>query len=508
MADRIRRIEAIEGEVRSEPLNRNFSYVESKAHEAKEKAEDTESRFSDLKDDIEEDFNNLEKDIRSKLMIGQGDVYQKRVNRLYFGPHDDSIFRCAQRANQGLTYVYHNNKEKAFTISRVEGSSWEARERQRITEFHLNGDGGDVPHVAYSNKLALAHQGISGIVEGSGITFICGANTGDGSNGGKGFSEVRWRGSDTDGNDVTTYKLFGDSNSTHKLNVFNHATPCITPDGSKVILATSAEFEGGARYCFVYDRHQIKNSSNPLNVEPLNIFRIEIAPFRWGNVVQDITTDGTFIYIAVGSSNPKDPNSLIIHDMTGKFYGWYRIDGSIGDYSIDELEGKTSRGIPKRMEPEGLSKRNGRLLYQTTDEWEDDKGNYTQRFKVIHELTNDPVGAQPINRGWQSLDPPSGLHLPRISTNLSYDADTAFSIGGYDRVKEEMNEILRYRSQHQYRLHDIRDSANKVQYSVFSPYFNESQYTIFRSRVNNNNGSGANFQTQDSDNPGRISLRS
>lgn len=34
MADRIQRIEAIEGEVRSEPLNRNFSYVESKAHEA------------------------------------------------------------------------------------------------------------------------------------------------------------------------------------------------------------------------------------------------------------------------------------------------------------------------------------------------------------------------------------------------------------------------------------------------------------------------------------------
>lgn len=437
---------------------------------------------------------------------GGNDVYQKRVNRPYLGDYDNTIFSGAERANQGMTYVAHDGKEKIFMVSRVEGAAWEEQEKQRITEFHLNDDGSDIDHEVYSHKLSLSHQGISGIVEDGGITFICGANTGDADNASKGFSEVKWNGADTDEGDVTTYRLFGDSGSNHNLSVFNHATPCITPDGSKVILATSAEFEGGARYCFVYDRKQIKESSNTLEVEPLNNFRIEIAPYKWGNVVQDITSDGEYIYIAVGHSDPKNPNSLVVHDLTGKFYGFYRVDGAIGDYSIEELEGNTSKGKPKRMESEGLSIRKGKLLFQTTDEWEDSDGDYTQRFKVIHELTNDPENADPINRGWQSFDPPSGLHLPRIGTSLSYDKDSSFNVASYDHETGEFTDILKYSSQHQFQFYDSRSEADSDQNAVLAPHFDEGQYVSFRSDRDNESGAGFNMHTKDSNTPGRISL--
>jgi len=448
----------------------------------------------------------LDDSLRKSVPKGSNNVYQKRVNRPYFGDYDNPIFSGAERANQGMTYVDHDGKDKIFMVSRVEGEAWEEQEKQRITEFHLNDDGGDVNHQAYSQKLSLAHQGISGIVEDDGITFICGANTGDGDNASKGFSEVIWKGADTDENDVTTYRLFGNSGTNHNLSAFNHATPCITPDGSKVILATSAEFEGGARYCFVYDRQQVKKSSDTLEVEPLNIFRIEIAPYKWGNVVQDIVSDGTYIYIAVGHSDPKNPNSLVVHDLTGKFYGFYRVDGAIGDYSFEELEGRTSKGNPKRMESEGLSIRKGKLSFQTTDEWEDQDGDYTQRFKVIHELTDDAENANPINRGWQSFDPPSGLHLPRIATSLSYDKDAAFNIASYDSETEKFREILKYDSQHQFKIQDSRSEADSDQSTVISPYFDDSQYVIFRSDRNNESGAGFNMHTKGSKTPGRISL--
>src|SRR5699024_8584379 len=143
----------------------------------------------------------LDDSLRKSVPKGSNKVFQKRVNRPYFGDCDNPIFSGAERANQGMSYVDHDGKDKIFMVSRVESAAWEGQEQQRVTEFYLNDDGGDVNHQAYSQKLSGAHQGISGIVEDDGITSICGANTGDGDNASKGFSEVIRKGADTDEND-------------------------------------------------------------------------------------------------------------------------------------------------------------------------------------------------------------------------------------------------------------------------------------------------------------------
>ena len=76
-------IEAIQGKVRSEPLNRNFSYVETKSHDAKETSEmleselrnDLEAHISDTVNphDMQNKLDNLENVIDDKL--------DRKVNR-------------------------------------------------------------------------------------------------------------------------------------------------------------------------------------------------------------------------------------------------------------------------------------------------------------------------------------------------------------------------------------------------------------------------------------------
>ena len=76
-------LEAIQGKVRSEPLNRNFSYVETKSHDAKETSEmleselrnDLEAHISDTVNphDMQNKLDNLENVIDDKL--------DRKVNR-------------------------------------------------------------------------------------------------------------------------------------------------------------------------------------------------------------------------------------------------------------------------------------------------------------------------------------------------------------------------------------------------------------------------------------------
>lgn len=469
-------------------------------------------KIDELIEQLKNDFNNLKEktmnEIYSLMKKSHGGVYQKKVIEPFFGYGNNKIFDGAERANQGLAYVNHNGKEKIFMLSRVRGESWSSQERQRITEFNYKEDGSIVEHNSFSGILNLSHQGISAFVEDDQIVLICGANTGDGIDQSKGYSKVYWRGSQTNDSDVISYPLLGKTNSNHPLEMFNHATPTASPDGKYIVLLVASTLPGGIRYALVYDRKKVESYSNSLDCEPLNVFRVQPAPMTWGNVVQDVACDGSYIYISTGNPDPNSPNNLIIHEMNGIYVGYTRIDGSLGDYSLNQLKGNTLLGNPVQHEPEGLTIRGNELLYQTVDVWQDNQGNYTRRSKVIHKITNNSDGAKPINRGWQPLDSPAGLHLPSAKTKISYDKGDAFSIGAYDPEKRTLEETIRYSANHQLRLFDIRPKTTRNQHFTIAPYYNieKGQYVTVRSDRTNNQGSGMNMHTSKSSNAGRISF--
>ena len=463
---------------------------------------DFRNELDDFKDVLENEVNDL---LSQSLKKSHGGIYQKKMMKAEMGFNGNEIFTGADKANQGMAYVEHNGKGKIFFISKVQGDSWNSNERQRITEFEYKEDGSTVEHTTYSNILNLGHQGISAYVdENNDIILIAGANTGSGLDSAKGYSKIKWRGRDTNDSDVQSYTLFGVSNGSHKFEMFNHATPTCTPDGQYIILSVATTLDSGTRYCLVYDRKQVEDERDPLNTEPLNVFKIDIPPYTWGNVVQDLASDGSYIYVATGSGDPKAPNNLVIHEMNGTHLGYTRVDGSLGDYTIADLEGSSRYGKPTQLEPEGLTIIGQNLLYQTTDVWKDSDDNYTKRDKVIHKINR--TEGDPINRGWQYLESPAGVHLPDVKTNVSYDQDSAFVLGNFNPASKEMREVIRYSTSNIFRFYDTRDNVDDrgQNFTIGTDFIGQIPY--LRADSNLSNGSGINLHTSKSNSPGRISL--
>ena len=189
--------------------------------------------------------------------------------------------------------------------------------------------------------------------------------------------------------------------------------------------------------------------------------------------------------------------------MNGTHLGYTRVDGSLGDYTIAELEGASRYGKPTAIEPEGLTIMGQNLLYQTTDVWKDSDDNYTKRDKVIHKINRNE--GDPINRGWQYLESPAGVHLPSVKTNVSFDLGDAFVIGGFSPQTNEMREMFRFTSSNLYRFKDIRDGADSdYNFTIGTDSIGHIPY--IRADQNNALGSGINMHTSKSETPSRISL--
>src|SRR5699024_4666486 len=145
---------------------------------------------------------------------------------------------------------------------------------------------------------------------------------------------------------------------------------------------------------------------------------------------------GKYVYFAIGHYNKGTPSILQIYTITGMYVGHYKVDGSIGDYNRTELKNKNF----VQSEPEGIDIRGNKILYQTTDVWKDSSGKTIKSEKVIHEITNDETG-EPINRGYQDIEPPSTLHLID-DTDLSVEENSTFTLGMFYRELLEMKNML------------------------------------------------------------------
>lgn len=450
------------------------------------------------------------KEAMKRIGVASADtVYQHKMMEAVFGFGGNEIFEAGDRAPQGMAYANVNGVEKVFILSRAnDAESWSSTERQRITEFTLRDDGGTRAHTVFSQPLNLSHQGLSAYVENGKLYLYAGMNTGTGQNASKGFSKIEWKGASTSDANVQSFQLFGNSGSGHPFSVHHKVTTTVSEDGTYLVCTGHTEYESNTRYMFVYDRQQVEGASNPLNVQPLNFFKIDPPKYRYGHVVQDLACDGKYIYLFCGDPKPKYANIINIFSMSGYHVGFFHVDGTVADYSLSELSGHPSLGTPTQMEAEGVALRNGNLLLLFTDVWESN-GEYTRRSKVVYEVNNESAGGQPVNRGYIYPESPA-FHLYGSSDDLTVTFGDAFQASQYDETRQIFREMFGYHQQNEFEIYDTRDgSDNDTPFSIYVERADGRDYVALRARTNYNNGGGINIYGDDDPTvPGNIILYS
>ncbi|PAD17414.1 tail fiber domain-containing protein [Shouchella clausii] len=479
--------------------------------------------------------------------------YQRKLFEPFVGWGDTELFPSAATAPQGLAQVTINGQTKIFMLSRVAGSAWSVDERSRIVEFNLSEDGEEVRPIAYSKPLKLGHQGLSALVENGRVYLFSGANTGGGLNSQKGYSKIEWRGSETSDKDVVTYRLFGDAGSGHLLQDHYRSTPCVSSDGQLVILSTQGTWEGNVRYCVVYNRMEIENADIPAEVMPINVFKTPTPTSDNTHIVQDVASDGKYLFILRGGVHPLGSNVIQIFEVTGYEVGSFNADLSLGDYSEAELLGGASDlGIPVQHEPEGIDVKDGQLLVLSTDVWRQNcpivshegknyamiagqdlqggrqpnastdwivtkksatqgqwsssttykPGEYSKRGKVVHSLghrlTVQAMSAKGIFNAVQPRQSTASVHIPGSAIDVSIPYGDAFQMAQYSELGQFFRYMLTINNMNSFRFYDFRDGADNLNHSSITVVRHSGRvYTEIRAKSTHFEGGGINLYGSD-----------
>lgn len=456
--------------------------------------------LNDLIDFMRIDVDNNSEDIKDLKKLDYNTrklLYQKKAMYMDLGSYDNPLFDGAQKANQGIGYIEHNGKEYIFTLSRVEGSAWSEQERQRISMFEYNENGLSVDPIHVSNVLRLGHQGIEPFIENNEIYLICGLYNQ------KGYTKIKWNGSNTTQEDVKEYELIRENNTENdNISVFYNATPSISKDGKYVVMLASSTLAGGLRYALVYDREEVENKPNKLNVKPLNVFKVDPPSFINAHIVQDVTVDDNFIYILTGYNGDIDPIFIITYGIGGNLISYNKVDTVYNEYSFNELN---QDGLV--IEPEGLTMKDNNLLVQIVNN--EQVENRVVAKKIIYKVSDVKEDNQyvSINSGVYPHEVPSNLHLYGNPNDISLNKGDAFQMVYYDFKTTEFSDILNYTRGHLLSLYDNREGSNNEQHVVIGPYYkDDEQYVIIRSDSSNANGAGFNLATNKGNGDGTITM--
>lgn len=404
------------------------------------------------------EFDKLREDVDSITQTSGNAVYQQLMMRPFFGMGTEQIFEGAENAPQGLAYVKYKDKEYLFVLSRVSGTTWTDAELHRITQFELKKDGTTGMALAYTKPLRLGHQGLSALVDNDKIWLFAGYGYGDFENNGKGYTKIEWKGSNTDECDIYRYKILGAHGSSERYNEYNHATPAISTDGQYVVLAVATTYEANTRYALVFDRKQVERAENPMSVPALNIFQLDAPPYVDSHIVQDLATDGNYIYVYTGGVAPSLAKCISIYSLQGYNIGYYKLDGGLALY--DSLTNDSRYGDATQMEPEGLTIRGSTLLALSTDVWQKD-GQYTKRDKLVYKIYRGCANCEgePINSGKQPIISPASLHIRGTSHDISFPYGDGFTISQWKEDSGQLIPSLSYNGQYLFRIYDTRPNS-------------------------------------------------
>lgn len=460
-----------------------------------------EKDIKDLKDEdekLKKLFNNTISSINRK---SNKSLYQTLLMNLDLGNESNPLFEGSYKANQGLAYVKHNDKEYLFTRSRVKESGWSENEETRITMFELSEEGLSIKPIEISENLRIGHQGISAYIENNEIVLITSVYNN------KGYAKIKWNGNKTCQKDVQEFILLNPNDTPNdRYSMFNNCTPSVDKTGQYLILACSTTMPSPLRYALVYDRYKIECEAVHTNAQPVTSFKINPAPFPNGNVVQDVANDDNFIYIFTGYGNYYDPMNVSTYNYNGEYVGYMKVDLSKNKFTDDDV---TNNNVV--IEPEGLTIRGNNLIAQCVTNYKEGgcvDASCQVNLKHVYEISTKKLNSRSESVNYiSSFDAPSGMHFHSNSSEITYGKGTEFNINSYDtKEMKEYNQIA-YASEHLLALYDARDGADNEQRVVIGGYYKDNeQYAIIRSDRNNELGSGINLETKKGKNNGTITF--
>src|SRR5690625_2775034 len=138
-------IEAINGPVRSEPLNRNFSYLDSQIHEFKQ-------RYYNVEDFREPGMTDEEAFLAAYHSVPSGAVLRFDGNRMYEFGALPKLEKPVQLDFNGAT-VLPNTTGVMMTLGRSEQGEYE--DRFRIENFMIRNKEGVIPRCIFKIEGAL-----------------------------------------------------------------------------------------------------------------------------------------------------------------------------------------------------------------------------------------------------------------------------------------------------------------------------------------------------------------
>lgn len=288
------------------------------------------------------------------------------------------LFSGSTHSSQGFAWVRVLGSPNVFVAVRVSGSSYMADETMRIVRFRYRDDGGAAELIEFSEELQIGHgQSLSAFADDAGqVTLYCSAYTGD--SGGvsvqKGFSRITWRGAATAQSDVENIVVLPDDNAGEQLSRYFSVTPCVSQDGSKLVLSANDNTrEDSTKYLMVYDFAAViaayEASGDALAVQPLTIIhRPALGPE--GMMTQGLAATSDYIYVLAGYYQPFGDKFVEVFDWSGNALKRIQFAGSLNDYSIAQLLNHPTQGIPSQFEPEDLTLTDdGVLLICMCESW-------------------------------------------------------------------------------------------------------------------------------------------
>lgn len=417
-------------------------------------------------------------------------LHQTLMMNLDVGSDESPLFEGSQKANQGIAYVKHNDKEYIFAKHRVKDSGWSENELSRITQYELSEDGAKHRPIAISENLKIGHQGLSAYVDSENKIILIAAEPKN-----KGYSKIEWVGEKTCQKNVKSYQLIKDNGDSDRFSIFYHATPAVDKYGEFLVLSCATHFDSPLRYALIYNLNEIQCATNPSDVKPLYNFRITPPPCKNGNVVQDLALDDGYIYVLTGYNEFDDAMFISSYGFDGGFIEYAKVDLAKNKYTSEDAITKEIK-----IEPEGLTIREHNLIAQCVCDIKADCCKELNRY--VYEISSSVLNSrsEPLN-SVSVFDPASNIHLHGNGNDISLNMGDAFQVSYYDFPTEQFRDIISYTKQHYFSIYDNRklDLTNvedERQHIVIAPYYNEDeQYAIIRSDRSNNFGAGINLKT-------------
>lgn len=504
-------------------------------------------------------------------------VGQRRVQSTFFGFNngvtDTQIFPNAQRAPQGVTSGRRANAKRRFVRGRSDSgtSAWSATETGQIVEFDYKEDGSETTHNTKSQNLKIGHQGLKAIADGGGTiqlyTGMAVEAPYTGQRAGKGFSIVDYKGNATAQADVVSYRLFGDTGSGHRYERFYGAT--ITASQKLVCLAANdviGESDDLGHHVFIYDRAEVLNAPDPLNVDPLTRWPLRPPP-----------QDDLYSLQGIDLS-PDDKHMAIFRGYVGAFafhmveiYETY-LGNRLGDITFDDVRAEYSKtqmldhptlGVCVGMEVEGGDWSDAGIDILVTNVWRQPtdivswmgknwacinngtggagnignppseqswwvettkaatlgewnpltayfiSGNYTAREKLIYriQIADGSIDLQPLDHGIVRRQSLALLQSGQASVDMVWAYNRVGQFYMYAEALEKLFKAFSY-NMNEFRIHDARPgSNNELHADIEIDTSNGRHILLIRSNDNNAGGAGINlYGLPDGDRPGQAAF--